>query len=123
MELGPLEAEVLRLVWEKGEAGVDDVHQALLASREIAYTTVMTVMTRLAAKGVLRRRKEGRAYVYQAAVDRTAMAGSSLRDWAERFFGGRVVPAVSFLLGNEKLTPSDVAELKRLVEELEKGES
>lgn len=126
LDLGPLESEVLRTVWEKGEADVDEVHRRLQDSREIAYTTVMTVMARLAAKGILHRRKEGRAYVYSAAVDRSQVAGSSLRDWAQRFFGGKVMPAVSFLLGNEKLSSQDVAELKRLVEELDrqgKGES
>jgi len=61
VDLGPLEGEVHRLSREEGATGVAEVHRSLLASREIAYTTVMTVMTRLAAKGVLERRKEGRA--------------------------------------------------------------
>lgn len=56
-DLGPLEAEVMRLVWEKGEVQVEEVHQALLWDRKIAYTTVMTVMSRLSTKGVLTRRK------------------------------------------------------------------
>lgn len=124
-DLGPLEAEVLRLVWEMGEVQVDEVHRVLQCSREIAYTTVMTVMTRLAAKGVLERRKQGRAYLYRAKVDRTEMAGSTLRAWTKRFFGGRILPAVSFLLGSDQLSQEDVAELRQMVEKLakEKGEA
>ncbi|WP_374712859.1 BlaI/MecI/CopY family transcriptional regulator [Symbiobacterium terraclitae] len=121
-DLGPLEADVMRLVWEKGEVQVDDVHQALLADREIAYTTVMTVMTRLTRKGLLTRRKHGRAYLYRAARRREEMAESTLQEWSQRFFGGRVLPAVSFLLGRDRLTPDEIAELRRLLERLEEGE-
>lgn len=121
-DLGPLEADVMRLVWEKGEVQVDDVHQALLVDREIAYTTVMTVMTRLTRKGLLTRRKHGRAYLYRAARRREEMAESTLQEWSQRFFGGRVLPAVSFLLGRDRLTPDEIAELRRLLERLEEGE-
>lgn len=121
-DLGPLEADVMRLVWEKGEVQVEDVHQALLRDREIAYTTVMTVMSRLAAKGWLSRRKQGRAYLYRAARRREETAASTLQEWSRRFFGGRVMPAISFLLGSEQLSPDEVAELRRLVERLEEVE-
>jgi len=120
-DLGPLEADVMRLVWEKGEVQVEDIHQALLRDREIAYTTVMTVMSRLAAKGLLARHRQGRAYLYRAALGREEMAESTLQEWNRRFFGGRVVPAISFLLGGERLTAEDLAELRRLVERLEEG--
>jgi len=120
-DLGPLEADVMRLVWEKGEVQVEDVHQALLADRAIAYTTVMTVMTRLARKGLLTRRKHGRAYLYRAARRRAELAESTLQEWSQRFFGGRVLPAVSFLLGSDRLTSEEVAEVRRLLDRLEEG--
>lgn len=120
-DLGPLEAEVMRLVWEMGEVQVEEVHAVLQRDREIAYTTVMTVMSRLAAKGLLHRRKQGRAYLYRAARDRDEVAGSTLQAWAERFFGGRRLPAISFLLGSEQLSESEIAELRQLVEQLAKG--
>jgi BlaI family penicillinase repressor len=122
-ELGPLEADVMRVVWDKGEAvGVAEVHQALGASRQLAYTTVMTVMTRLTNRGLLERRKEGRAYVYSPAVPREELAGNTLQEWAARYWGGRIMPAISMLLGSERLSPEDVQELRRLVEELERKE-
>lgn len=121
-DLGPLESEILRLVWESGEASVDEVHRTLAGRREIAYTTVQTVMTRLAHRGILERRKAGRAYLYAAAVPHEEVAGSTLREMVQRFFGGRRLSAVSFLLGAERLSNEEVAELKRLVDRLEKEE-
>ncbi|HYF78242.1 MAG TPA: BlaI/MecI/CopY family transcriptional regulator [Symbiobacteriaceae bacterium] len=120
--LGPLESEILRLIWEGGETGVDEVHRTLAASREIAYTTVQTVMTRLAQRGLLERRKAGKAYLYRAAVPREEVAGSTLKEMVQRFFGGQRLSAVSFLLGAERLSGEEVAELRRLVERLEKEE-
>jgi len=120
--LGPLEAEVMRLVWEKGEVQVEEVHLALLYDREIAYTTVMTVMSRLAQKGWLSRRRQGRAYLYRAARRREETAGATLQEWKQRFFGDRVMPAVSFLLGSEKLSEQEITELRRLVEQLAANE-
>jgi len=82
----------------------------------------MTVMTRLTRKGLLTRERRGRAYLYRPARRREEMAKSTLQEWSQRFFGGRVMPAISFLLGSEKLTPEEVEELRRLVDRLEKGE-
>jgi predicted transcriptional regulator len=71
--LGPLEAAVLEAVWRLGgERSVRDVLAALPG--DPAYTTVMTTMERLGRKGLLRRRKEGRAFVYAAAISRDELA-------------------------------------------------
>lgn len=122
-ELGPLEAEVMRVLWDKGApAQVADVHETLQATREIAYTTVMTVMTRLTGRGLLRRAKEGRAYVYTPAVRREELAGSTLQEWAQRYWGGKVMPAISMLLGRERLSDGDLEELKAVVDRLARKE-
>jgi predicted transcriptional regulator len=63
--LGDLEADVMEAIWARGQATVHDVHRRLTAAdRELAYTTVMTVMSRLADKGLLEKRKDGVAYLY-----------------------------------------------------------
>ena len=64
--LGPLEQEIMNCVWEHEEKTVREVHKCLRGKRKIAYTTVMTIMTRLAGKGLLKRKKEGKAFVYSA---------------------------------------------------------
>lgn len=76
--LGPLEQDVMDAVWRLGETTVRDVHAVLAAGREIAYTTVMTTMTRLATKGLLQRDTSGLAHVYRAVVAREDYARSTV---------------------------------------------
>ena len=78
---GSLESDVMRILWERREASVRDVHDALSRSRRIAYTTVMTVMQRLAEKKVLRRRSAGNAYVYRPSADRSRYVRNLLADF------------------------------------------
>lgn len=84
--LGPLEAEVIEVVWRQGEATVREVHREFLNRRDIAYTTVLTVLRNLTRKGLLSRRREGRAYVYAATVSK------------EEFTRARVAHIVDLLL-------------------------
>ncbi len=66
--LGPLETEITQTLWQEERSTVKKVHRKLSSQREIAYTTVMTTMSRLAEKGVLARHREGLAYVYTPAI-------------------------------------------------------
>jgi predicted transcriptional regulator len=79
--MGDLEAEVMECVWELGSASVKDVHRCLLDRREIAYTTVMTVMSRLAAKGFLVSHTEGRAYIYEPSTDRETFCAGVVKEF------------------------------------------
>lgn len=76
--LGPLEQDVMDVVWQLGDATVRDVHDVLAGRRKIAYTTVMTTMTRLAAKGLLVRDTSGLAHRYRAVVTRDSYARSTM---------------------------------------------
>jgi predicted transcriptional regulator len=66
--LGPLETEIMQILWQDKRSTVKKVHRKLSQHRDIAYTTVMTTMGRLAEKGVLERHREGLAYVYVPAI-------------------------------------------------------
>lgn len=66
--LGDLEAAIMAVVWQRGEVTVREVRDALAPTRPLAYTTVMTVMSRLAHKGVLMTRKQGKTFYYHAAA-------------------------------------------------------
>jgi len=68
--LGPLEAAVMERLWRRGSATVRDVVEDLGRTRVLAYTTVMTIMTRLHAKGLLERDRDGKTYVYRPAFSR-----------------------------------------------------
>ena len=66
--LGELEAVVMQIIWQRGEVTVRGVREALLPDRPLAYTTVMTIMSRLAQKGILATRKQGKVFYYQATA-------------------------------------------------------
>lgn len=68
--MGPLEAEVMEVVWQKQEASVRDVYQVFSKRREIAYTTVLTVLRNLNRKGMLHRRRENGGYLYSPSLSR-----------------------------------------------------
>lgn len=112
--LGNLETDVMGVVWELGRASVQDVKDNLEPRRKLAYTTVMTVMSRLAEKGMLKRQKEGRAYVYTPAASREKVAGSLLRSMVNQLYDGATGRAVAQLLNTDAKV--DDAELERLEE-------
>ncbi len=110
--MGDLEADVLGVVWEQGKATVQEVKEALEPKRALAYTTVMTVMTRLAQKGLLERSKEGRAYYYTPAASQQKVAGSLLSSLVNRLYDGATGKAIAQLLETDESV--DDAELERL---------
>ena len=95
----PLELLCLRALWSLGEANVRDVQQAVAGSKVLAYTTVMTLLERLARKGVLSRRKAGRAFLYAPQVSRDSMRRIALREFLETYFEGSERQLQEFLAG------------------------
>ena len=86
-ELPPrLELECLKALWALGEANVRDVQSALV--RPLAYTTVMTVLDRLARRGCVERRKVGRGFMYSAILTRESVRRVALEDVIHCFFDG-----------------------------------
>lgn len=84
----PLELECLSALWLLGEGNVQAVRDQLAARRELAYTTVMTMLDRLARKQVVTRRKVGRSFVYMPAVTRDEVRRRAVRELVESLFDG-----------------------------------
>ena len=118
--LTPLELELMNVLWEIGPANVQKV-QAHLTSRELAYTTVQTMLNVLRRKGRVRRRLRGRAYDYAPVLTREKAASSAIGDMINRLFGGSVDGLLMSLVKNEHLDPTKLQELSGLVEEHERG--
>ncbi|MDX1509961.1 MAG: BlaI/MecI/CopY family transcriptional regulator [Nitriliruptorales bacterium] len=95
--LGPLEQDVMDAVWQLGPATVRDVHEQLARSRKIAYTTVMTTMSRLAAKGLLAKDSSGLAHVYSARVSRENFARDTIQSVMAWLLDRYPQSAVSYL--------------------------
>ncbi len=84
----PLELECLKALWGIGEGTVKDVRQILVGNRNLAYTTVMTVLERLEKRGGVSRRKQGRSFVYAPKVSQEAMRKFAVKELIDTFFGG-----------------------------------
>ncbi len=109
-----LEADVMEVVWGKrwDAFTVADVHRQLARDREIAYTTVMTTVRRLADKGLLACERQGRRYLYRPRMDRRTFLRETTRTVLEHLADGGPDAAVALLV--ERVSRADAAELDRL---------
>jgi predicted transcriptional regulator len=111
--IGSLEADILAVVWELGETTVRRVYERLREQRQIAYTTVMTVMNNLVKKHLLVQDKTSIAYVYTPAIPGREVAQTVLESVVDRLLTGQYNVAVSQLLKLDKeLTPEQTDELR-----------
>jgi len=116
--IGSLEADILAVVWDLGETTVRRVYEKLRERRQIAYTTVMTVMNNLVKKHLLTQDRTGIAYVYSPAIPGREVAQTVLRSVVDRLLRGQYNVAVSQLLKLDKeLTPEQTDELRAWVRE------
>jgi len=113
--LGPLENEVMEVMWEMDQALVREVVDRLRQRRSIAYTTVMTIMNNLVSKGLLNRLPQGKAYLYRVVLSREAFlrraSEEAVSDVLARF--GDLAIA-RFLEVAAKLPPEDLERLRQL---------
>ncbi|MCL5263171.1 MAG: BlaI/MecI/CopY family transcriptional regulator [Acidobacteria bacterium] len=119
--LTKLELQIMQVIWRLGSANVSAVQAKL--EQPLAYTTVQTMLNILHRKGKLRRKLEGRAYVYSAAVTESKATGSAVRDLVDRVFGGSTEALVMSLIKNHQIDAKKIAELTRRLEreQLERG--
>jgi len=115
--MSPAETEILRLVWQLDAATVQQVHETLPASRNVAYKTVQTLLRRLEDKGYLTHKIEGKAHVFCPAVKREAVVKRTVLDFLDRLFGGDPKPLMHFLAHEGRIDQKDIEELKRLIEQ------
>ena len=120
-ELGSAELEVLKALWESGPGTVRQVLESLhRRGRKVAYTTVLTVLTRLEQKGYVASDKSELAYVYRAKVTRERVAGSRVKTMLEQLYDGAAAPLVLQLMQTEKFTPEELEQLQRLIDRLDR---
>ncbi len=100
-----------------GEATVRDVYEALRAQRSIAYTTVMTTMKNMEARGHLKKRVEGRAFVYQAVEPQNRALRKIVEDFLDRVFNGSAEPLLAHLVQERRLSEKDLDKVARMIRE------
>lgn len=117
--LTPQELEIMKVVWERENATVRDVYEALLENRKIAYTTVMTMMKILETKGYLRRTRQDRAFLYRPTRPKSQVVSGMLREFVDRVFNGAAEPLVVQLVKEKRLKEKDLQKIIRMIEESE----
>lgn len=114
--LTPLELEIMNVLWDSGPANVQAV-QARLQGRNLAYTTVQTMLNVLHRKGRVKRVLKDRAYVYRAVLSRPRAVRQAVGEVLERFFGGSADSLVLNLLETRQLTPARLTKIQKMLEE------
>jgi predicted transcriptional regulator len=113
------ELEVARIVWERKEATVRQVMEALPKERELDFKTVQTYLRRLEAKGYLRTRLEGRSKVYLPCVKPGRVIGEMVDDFINRLFDGEAIPLFQHLIRDRGLSEDDIQALRAMLDERE----
>ena len=115
------ELPLMQVLWEKERATVGDVVASLPADPPLAYSTVLTTLRILEAKGYVRHTKEGRAFVYEPVVVQEEASRKALDSLVNRFFGGSCELLVVNLLKEETIGRAELARIKKMITESEQG--
>ena len=121
IRLGRLELQIMNVVWDKSKATVHDVKKAL-SRRKPAYSTILTMMRKLEAKGYLKHEVDGRTYVYLPLISQQAVRHGVLGDLVERLFEGSTPLLLTSLVEQNRISESELREIQKLIEERGKNE-
>ena len=113
--LGDLQLRIMKILWRKAAASVSAVHEELAADSRLAYTTVATMLRKMEARGLVTHRKDGRRFVYSAAIPAAAVTRSMANDIIDRLFEGSLADMVSHLLSTREISAAELRELERLI--------
>ena len=108
------ELEILKIIWQHGSASVRDVYETILRRRKIAYTTVMTMMKIMEQKKYLKRRLQGRAYIYEGTRPKKQMIREMVGDFINRVFDGSARPLLAHLVEDRRLSEKDLKKIAKM---------
>ena len=115
------ELEILTVLWSRGASTVRDVHEAISARKPTQYTTVLKLLQIMAEKGLVRRDETQRAHIYEASRPREWTQRQLAGDLLDRAFSGSAKSLLLGALSSRKASREELAELRKFLEEYEKG--
>jgi len=121
MQISEAESAVMEVLWQRQPLAAEDVVAALADSRQWQEATIKTLLNRLLKKGAIRATRDGRRYLYAPVLKRQAWMLGESQGLLERLFDGRVAPLVAHFSEHRKLSRKDIAELRKLLEEIDDG--
>lgn len=115
IRLGRLELRIMNVVWSRGKATVHEVRDELSKGRKPAYSTILTMMRKLEAKGYLKHEVDDRTYIYAPAISRQVVRHSLLGDLVDRLFEGSSSLLLTSLVEQNRITDRELLEIQKLV--------
>ena len=115
------ELEILRILWSRGPSTVRDVHLLMNQVKPTGYTTVLKLMQIMGDKNLVRRNEEQRAHIYEAALPQDTTQQQLVGDLLDRAFGGSARQLVMQALASRPASTEDLDEIRRLLDEYERG--
>ena len=119
MTISTAESRIMEALWRRSPLTAEDIVAEVAGPQGWSEATVKSLINRLLTKGAIEAQKDGRRYLYRPCVDRLAYLSDESRGLLDRLFGGRIAPLVSHFSKTDQLSPEDIAELKRLIAELD----
>jgi len=119
MRISTAESVVMEVLWRASPLAAEDIVAEVAEPQGWSEATVKTLINRLLTKKAIGARKDGRRYLYRPLVERSQYVSQESQGLLDRLFDGRVAPLVSHFSRTSKLSPEDIAELKRLIAEIE----
>lgn len=121
MQISEAESVVMDILWTRSPLAADEVAAALGERRDWQEATIKTLLNRLLNKGAVEAVRDGRRYLYSPKIRREDWVLEESRGLLERLFDGRVAPLVAHFSAHRKLSRKDIADLRKLLEEIDDG--
>ena len=115
-QLGQVQLQIMRVLWDQGQASAREITEALNRDGQIAHSTVQTLLRQLEAKGAVSHRRQERTFVFHPLVQEASVARTEIRRLTERLFDGSAGGMMAYLLKEEEISPDELKEIKRLIE-------
>ena len=119
MQISEAESVVMDVLWQRHPLGADDVVSALASRQDWQEATIKTLLNRLLNKGAISAQKDGRRFLYSPELKREDWVQAESRGLLDRLFDGRVAPLVAHFSQHRQLSRKDIAELRKLIEEID----
>src|SRR5216683_7373636 len=118
--LGDLQLRIMKVLWDREEATVSQVLEALPNAPDLAYTTIATMLRKMEGRGLVAHRVEGRSFIYRAKVAEAVVSRSMADHLVDRLFEGSLTQAVSHLLSTREVSRDELTKLERMISERKK---